>query len=266
MPINPVGKYFAEYIEAELSDAEMIKFHNLLAQDSTFADHLDKFYQIHHQLKQYRRSQPDQILFHEYHANLKRQFYPSISVRRNVAHRLSIIIKNLIHTKSLWVRTVEAFALVLIGIMLGWILFYGGDDNGVTVDRSSEYFSNPITDDDRNYIYYYFQASEIVLLEIDNMNEAQFKEGYDIYLNKEIATKLLKKTFFVHDKALQLNDIRILRFLGKMEIIMYELSNMHEGEVDEALEAVRMVIRDADLLEEAKRLQVVMEKARSSAG
>ena len=109
-------------------------------------------------------------------------------------------------------------------------------------------------------------SSAYLFLEMNNMDETQSKEGYDIYLNREIAQKLLKKTFLVHEMALQLNDIRILRFLNKMEFIMYELSNMQEGEVDASLETVKMVIREADLLEEAKRLQMLMEKTRPSAG
>ena len=266
MPINPVQKYFSEYIEEELSATEMIRFHKLLPQDPGHADRLDKFYQTHIILKQYQRPDPDKTLIKEFHTNLEKNSYFPTGEQKILVNQLSLIIKNLIYTKSLWVRAIETFALVLVGIFLGWILFYGGDETQVGEDWFGDYYASPITIDDYNYIYYYFQASEMVLYEMHNMNDAQSKEGHDIYLNKEIATKLLKKTFLVHDKALQLNDIRMLRFIGKMEFIMYELSNLQEGELDEALEMVRMVIRDEDLLEEAKRLQMVIDKVRSSAG
>jgi hypothetical protein len=266
MPISPVEKYFTEYIEEELPEAKVITFHKYLVQDPDCVDRLDELYQIHILLKEYQRPQPDKARLEEYHTQLKKQFcYPKNS-NGNLINYLSLIIKNLIYTKSLWVRATETFALVLIGIFLGWILFYGGDDKQSIDAWESEYYSTHITNDDLNYIYYYFQASEIILLEMSNLNKAQTEEGYDIYLNKEIAQQLLKKTFSVHEIALQLNDIRMLRFLSKMEIILYDLSNMQEGEVDESLEGVKMVIQDGDLLEEAKRLQVIMEKTRFRAG
>jgi hypothetical protein len=216
-------------------------------------------------LKSYQRPNPEAMLSEKYHSDLRKTFSQFFNTQPDKDSFLSKAMRGIIYTKSPWLRTAEMFVLVLIGIFVGWIIFYSGEDQRINIPNST-YISKPITGTDLDYMSYYFQASEIILLEMSNMSDADIRDVYDLYLNKEIAQKLLMKTFLVHEMALQLNDPRMLRFLSKMEMIMIELSNLNTDEVDESIEVIRMVINESNLLEEARMLQIVMEETRSSTG
>jgi hypothetical protein len=267
MSICDTEKYYTEYIEEQLPGAEIVRFHDHLNTCSTCKDRLDAFYQVHVILHSYQHPNPDARLLEEYHTDLKKTFTQISTNQPDEENTIFRAIRKIIYTKSPWVRTAETFVLVLIGIFVGWIIFYSGEEQRITIPDAS-YISKPITSTDLDYMSYYFQASEIILLEMSNMSDEDIRDVYDLYLNKEIAQKLLMRTFLVHEMALQLNDRRMLRFLSKMEMIMIELSNLNDVEVDESMEAIRMVINEQNLLEEVKVLQTVMEKekTRSSTG
>lgn len=265
MSVCDTEKYYTEYIEERLPGAEVVRFHDHLNTCSTCTDRLDEFYQLHVILNSYQRPNPDVMLTKEYYSDWKKTFTQLSTTQPDKGNIIYQTVRKIIYTKSPWVRTAEMFILVLIGIFVGWIIFYSGDDQVINISETT-YISKPITSTDLDYMSYYFQASEIILLEMSNMSDDDIRDIYDLYLNKEIAQKLLMRTFLVHEMALQLNDSRMLRFLSKMEMIMIELSNLNNDEVDESLETIRMVISDSNLLEEARMLQIVMEETRSSTG
>jgi hypothetical protein len=77
----------------------------------------------------------------------------------------------------------------------------------------------------------------------------------EIEFNKNIAQKLLIKTFIIHEIALRQNDPKILRFLSKMELLLYEVSNIPTNELGRSIETLNMIIDDSKLLDDARRFQ-----------
>ena len=88
-------------------------------------------------------------------------------------------------------------------------------------------------------------------------------EREDIILSKDVAQKLLMKTFLVHQIALRMNEPRILQFLSQMELILYEMSNIGPEEYDQTIEYIRMVIEEARLLEQVQDLQKILKNSGS---
>jgi hypothetical protein len=121
--------------------------------------------------------------------------------------------------------------------------------------------SQPISSVDVEFIYYYLQASEMVLLEVKNSSDPS-----DFYLNRELAQKLLIKTFRVSDFAYQLKNLRLIRFLNRMELLLHDASNLDMEEMNESLDRTKIWIEEADLLNEVEILQTMMKKTKDQFG
>jgi hypothetical protein len=70
----------------------------------------------------------------------------------------------------------------------------------------------------------------------------------------------------VSEIALQLNNLRMINFLNRMELLLHEASNLNEEEIDESLDTIKMVIEEADLLREVKNLQTLMKRTKDQFG
>ena len=81
----------------------------------------------------------------------------------------------------------------------------------------------------------------------------------DFILEQQTAQKLLIKTFLVHEVALKLNDPKMLKFLARMELILYEIANAEEEQLAETLSSVRFIIDEARLLTEVRELKELIE-------
>jgi hypothetical protein len=157
------------------------------------------------------------------------------------------------------VRIVEVTALVTAGVLIGIFIMTGKKQQKSLPVLEPELFARPISNVDIDYMSYYFSASEMVLLEMMNSDS----EREDIILSKDVAQKLLMKTFLVHQIALRMNEPRILQFLSQMELILYEMSNIGPEEYAQTIEYIRMVIEEARLLEQVQDLQKILKNSGS---
>ena len=100
----------------------------------------------------------------------------------------------------------------------------------------------------------------------DWQNLLEIQNNTEFYLNRELAQKLLIKTFRVNETATQLKDLRMIIFLNRMELILLEASNLNEEDNDGSIAMIRKVIEDSNLLREVKELRSRMEIAREGFG
>ncbi len=242
-------KYYCEYIKGDLPSGIDIAFHRHLQKCQICAQEIERFYQIHRVLQLRRRTKPDRGLITDYHKYLKEM----VSSDREAGF-ITGMIRQLIFTHSRWLRLAEVFSLLCIGVLIGWIFFYNNEPPVSRGRPQTGYYSKPISKQDMEYLSYYFLASEMMLLEMVNgdMVEDEF------FLEKETAQKLLIKTFIVHEVALKLNDPKILRFLTRMELILYELSNTEQDQLAETISSVRFIIDEAQLLVEVRELRQLL--------
>ncbi len=239
-------KYYSEYIRDDLAPELDIEFYRHLQSCKICELEIEKFYPIHRQLQERQRTKPDPELISIYHQNLRNLFTP---VRRSMS--FTEMMHELIFTHSRWLRLAEIAALLIIGVLLGRILFDNGESPVPPVKTDIDYYGRPISKQDMEYLNYYFLASEMVLLEMVNGDV----DEDDFFLEKETAQKLLIKTFMVHEVALKLNDPKILRFLTRMELILYELSNAEQDQLAETLSSIKFIIDEAKLLSEVRELK-----------
>jgi len=92
-------------------------------------------------------------------------------------------------------------------------------------------------------------------MEIKNIEKKSPINKADLEFNKSIAQKLLIKTFIVHEIALRQNDPKILRFLSKMELLLYEVSNVPTDELTNSIDAFNIIIDESKLLDDTRKFQ-----------
>jgi len=239
-------KYYDEYIKGDLAPELDIEFQRHLQDCRICEREIEQFYQGHRQLQALKRGAFDDDVKAEYHQALKAMFKP-------VPDRFSPreFLHELVFTHSRKLRLAEVVTVLITGILIGWFFFYDGAPTISPGSTATGYYGKPISRQDMEYLNYYFLASEIVLLEMVNGDLAED----DFFLEKETAQKLLIKTFLVHEVALKLNDPKMLRFLTRMEMILYELSNADQDQLAETLSSVRFIIDDGQLLSEVRELK-----------
>ena len=151
--------------------------------------------------------------------------------------------------------------LVIIVIIFGWLFFVPVESKIVFQTNDPYQTSHPVSAADIEFIDYYLQASEMVLLELHNSDDAS-----EFHLNQELTQELLIKTYRVSEFALQLNNIPLIKFLNLMELLLLDASNLDIEEMNDSLERTKIWIEEADLINEAKTLQKSMKKTKDQSG
>ena len=246
--------YFVDYVSGELDKNEILAFQAHLEKCPTCPNRLDDFYELHSNLKSRKRKEPEPELFEEYHKNLASEF-SQIKSTNTLGQKIDDIFQYIFWQHSLNIKIAEVVGLILIGVFIGWFLFNSQYEIPNNNNFNPEYFHQPISKAEIEYINYYFQAAELLLLEIKNIDLKSPVNNADVEFNKNIAQKLLIKTFIIHEIALRQNDPKILRFLSKMELLLYEVSNVPSEELSQSIDAFNVIIDDSRLLDDARKFQ-----------
>lgn len=256
-------KYFIEYVSGEMENSEKLRFQLHLEKCPICPNKLDEFYSIHQKIGSRARLKPSELFLNEYHNSIS-QMFPEDSKENVIIEKLIQIYEFLVTKKSYRIRFVEVAGLILLGIIVGWFVFTPSQNQVNENYTDSQHFSQQIPASELAHINYYFQAAELLLLEIKNFDESMTISSADFEFNRSIAQKLLIKTFIVHEIALRHNDPQILRFLTKMEILLYEISNLDVEELNKStLELFNLIIDDTNLLNEARHFQKRLTKFRN---
>ena len=247
-------KYFVDYVSGNLKDKEKLSFQMHLESCPTCPQQFDEFYTLHNKIKLRKRKNPDSELLTNYHKKLASEFSYD-SQNKKLTNLIDKTIESIFWERSLRFRIAEVLGLILIGIFIGWLIFYPKTEINQSSNLNPDYFIRPISKAEVEYINYYFQAAEWLLLEIKNIDVNTALNKGDIEFNKSIAQKLLIKTFIIHEIALRQNDPKILRFLSKMELLLYEVSNVPTEELKQSMDVFHVIIDDSRLLDDAREFQ-----------
>jgi hypothetical protein len=247
---------FEGYFSSDLSPAEELSLLNHLQSCVRCSKRIEIFYDIHSALKKHKRPVAPSDLVESYYKQVDLTFG-----RETLSQKIILFFSWFGKKRSPVIRIVQFASLVLIGIVVGWIVFAPVEPKIVFQSNDPYQMSQPISSVDIEYIYYYLQVSEMVLLEIQN-----YSDPVDFYLNRELAKKLLIKTFRVSEIALQINNLRLINFLNRMELLLHEASNLNMEEMEESLDTIKMVIEEADLLREVKTLETIMKRTKDQFG
>lgn len=254
MKICPFEKYFIDYISGELDRNEMLEFQSHLNSCSSCPNKLEEFYETHYTIKDVKRPEPSQELLQQYYFNLSTEF-ESKENKNNINLNVSEWYQTIFGQRSWGIKLAEVVSLILVGILIGRFLFNPQPEILSLPISNQDYFPRSISKAEVEYVNYYFQAAELLLLELKNIDRQSSLSREELEFNKNIAQKLLIKTFIIHEIALRQNDPKILRFLSKMELLLYEVSNIPTSELSKSIESLNVIIDDSNLLNDARKFQ-----------
>ena len=244
--------YFDEYLHGELDAETDIQFQKHLSSCKTCPAMLDEYYQVYNTLKNRKRPEPEPDWLKIYHKDLKTRL-----LIKKPFGKIFLLLGKLIYSRSPWVRLAEVAMLIMIGVLIGLHFFANEKKPQFYPDFSRNSSAQPVSSANLDYLNYYLEASEMVLLQLTNGDPGE----NDLFLTAEVAQKLLVKTFMVHEIALNLNIPRLLRFLSQMELILIEIANTSPEETREMLTNIRNGAQHAGLLEEAQNLIKMMKNS-----
>ena len=246
--------YFVDYISGELENSEIVEFQSHLEICPTCSNRLEEFSKIHYSIKSQNRRKPPLDLIEKYRHNLDSIFSESKTVNR-WDKNIENVFQTIFWRRSLSFKIAEVVGFIFIGIFIGWLIFNPQPEIQENTNINPDYFVRPISKAEVEYISYYFQAAELLLMEIKNIEAKSTINKADLEFNKSIAQKLLIKTFIVHEIALRQNDPKILRFLSKMELLLYEVSNVPTEELTKSIDAFNVIIDESKLLDDTRKFQ-----------
>ena len=248
--------YFEGYYSGELSPAEELALQKHLLTCKTCPQKINDFYAIHSILSNYKRPSPSKELLETYYQQVNLSYG-----KESLSQKFILLIYRLTSSRSPLFRFAQLAMLIATGIIVGWILFSNPTPQVVYHSNYPSQSSRPVGQEDVDYVYYYLLTSEILLLDIqNNIDEPEF------YLDGELARKLLIKTIRVREIALQLNNVNLLDFIGQMQLLLHQISNIEKDELNDFLGTIKMVIREAGLLDDVRLLQKTIITPQSKTG
>jgi hypothetical protein len=246
------------YEAGEMSAEEKRQFEETLRIIET-SDFGEDYAPIVAQLKQHRFAGPPQHVMQAYRSQLA-DIFPVEDKPAATAGR-TIKWGQVFSGKPVW-RYLQFAAVLLLGIFLGrWML-----QPGSTTTEAAMMMPQPllqihdISSKDWQNLQKFLLESEMVLLEIDNMPE---KITYDTDLvNQQIQTSksLLAMIPIAEQIGVQMNDIKFVRFLGRLEMLLYEVANLSEKDTASELNLIQSIIRDSGLLFECRQLRLAIKQ------
>jgi hypothetical protein len=239
---SDVEQLFEGYFRSDLSPAEELALLEHLKNCKSCPEQLDNFYEVHLALSDYDRPTAPRDVLNSFYQKVDLSFG-----RETLADRIKLAFVRLTGKRSRFFRTIQFVLLIIIGLVIGWIVFAPTEPQIVYQSNDPYQYSQPISKVDLEDIHKYLQIAEMILLQIQN--------DPDFYLDRELAQKLLVKTFRANETATQLNHLRLIIFLNRMELILLEASNLNEEDKDASMALIRKVIEDSNLLREVKELR-----------
>jgi len=253
--------YLSDYLAGELSSSKSAEIKAHLMKCETCVLKLEAYQEVHQMLIHRPRLKfPDEIL-RDYRWNLKAIFKAKSRVEI-IKEKFWEFWESAFGSQPFWVRIVKAVALLFIGFFFGWLIFSPVPELKV-IPTKPEILMLSVSQADIEAISNFLFESEILLLQIVNSNSNEATEPADLLLTKEISQNLLMRTFFIHEKALQLQDERILRFLTQMELLLLEISNSSNEDTMDAVKQIKQIIKDVNLLNQAENLQDMLDNMKS---
>jgi hypothetical protein len=244
---------FEGYFRSDLSPAEELALLKHLKTCNSCQDKLDKFYSLHSEISKYQRPIASNDLLSSYYKQVDLSFG-----RETFLDRIHLIYTRITGKRSPLLRIMQITTLIIIGLIVGWMVFAPVEPQIVYRTNDPYQMSQPISQVDIDFIHAYLVMTDMVLLQLHNSTE--------FYLTRAQAQQLLNRTFRASEIALQLNNPRLLVFFNRMELLLHEASNLNEEDIEESMVIIRKVIDDFKLLKEVKNLKSFMAATKDGPG
>ncbi len=147
------------------------------------------------------------------------------------------------------IRVLKVAALVMIGVMLGYVLFGlppAGDDSMADSKRGNNIVRMTASAEDTDE---YLESAKVFLLGIVNLDTENFdKSAMDFSMHREYSKNMIQRTAALRDNLKGRENQRVIELLNELEMIFLQLANYEQDNDLEAVELIRGGVEDQALL------------------
>ncbi len=211
------------------------------------------------QLKQHRFSEPPPAVMQAYRSYLANIF--SIEEKPVVTTPLKVRWGQVFAARPV-LRYWQLAAVLLLGLFIGRWMWQPG-----TVTQEAAIISpqpllqiHDINSKDWQNLQKFLMNSEMVLLEIDNMPEGVSNDSEMLNQQVDMSKTLLTMIPVAEQIGVQMNDIKFVRFLGRLEMLLYEVANLSQTDYATEINMIQSILRDSGLLFECRQLQLAIKQ------
>ena len=250
-------KYLVDYLNNELPAAAHLETEQHLRDCQICSNQIHEIETIHFMLLERKRPEPSGDLVDQFDQELN-EIFESKSRFENTRRLFGNFWNFLNNIPPSGIRLAGAVAILIIGIFIGKMVFKPTQKSEIVIIEPT--MVNLIKNQSElKLINSYFSDSEVLLLEIMNSNLAEQLADKNFFLSKEIAQKLLIRTFLIHEIALKLDNKPILNFLSNLEFLLYDIANSNDDEIVQKINEIQEMIKDTNLLEKARLFQELFD-------
>jgi len=236
-----------DYFFDELKREEKQQFENHLTGCKSCKQQLDTLAVTSSLLKQIKREEPDRALLHNYHQQLKANFYGEQKLRP----RIEQFLEKFVRRPSIAIRLAEAFVLLLIGIFIGKTVIWQPGTIPVSDELTSLAYQPPI---EQLILKNYLQQTEMIFLDVANLDPVADQQLISNLVQSAKYKYLLQKTLLLRDQAKELEDYQLSDVLSQIELILLELYNIENNAYEETLYLIKQQLKDTHVLIKMKTL------------
>lgn len=263
MTSDEILKKFLRYQNGGMSPAEKIAFEAELKDWEAGSDD-ETAKEIEMMLRNRERPAAPPEVLRQYHRELSVQYTPS-------QHRFSLrdlwqsVGDFFAENYQPWFRIAQITALLVIGILIGRTFIFAPKNSSVPVPRhvfksAPGVFFHDVTAAERQQANEFIVDSEMFLLQLSNWNEENKPEVDELAASQEMARKMLHKTLLMKEKAVRTNDLQLLHFISRLEVMLYEIANLETEELLASISFLQEMIDETGLLKEARQLHAFLLK------
>ncbi len=247
------------YENGQMNPAEAAEFETLLAQIDTDLENSD-WREICENLRIYRNAAPSEELLKSFQSAMAMEFpanrtFSLQATLRGIWERVFI-------APTPAFRLAEFAVVLLIGIFAGqWLL---SPQPVFTPSPEAVYAPSfqlrDVSSKEWQDLKMFLLDSEMLLLEIDNIADNETPDSEFLDMNAQTSKRLMRQMPMAEQVSVRMNDLLLVRYLSRLEMLLYEISNIEPDEADTALQMLKSMIRDSDLLIEARQLQIALRQ------
>jgi len=205
-----------------------------------------------------KRPTPSKALLNAYQDNLAYEFRSVTTIDR-LKETIKTVYTFVFDSRPLSVRIAKAVALLVVGILIGRLIFQ--PIHRPTLDPSKpSIVLLSMTPADIKFMTDFCTQSEIWLLAIVNMPKTEETDPSDLQFNREIAQRLLLKTSIIGDKIQHIqNEQPYSKFFNRVEQLLLEAANASDDRIQEVSENIKQTIKSSALLYETQHVREMFE-------
>lgn len=245
-------KLMIDYIANDLPKEQQAQIRAHLHTCPVCANQYQELKSLHGLLIARKRPKPPAVLINGYRLALDRAFRPQ-EPTVPVVQKLRSLGHTVFAAPSIGLRLAKALAILIIGIFLGRLIFNPLDIRQKTeLPKATVLHLTPV---DFHLSHTFWDFTEILLLQIVNSDLNQEPDSEDFLISKEIAQKLISQSLIIDEMAATMQNKRLTRFITRLQMLLYELTNASDMDGIDSLQQVRRFIIEMDLINEFRILK-----------